>query len=599
VFTGAWVADCALDRPTMIERRSHAGGAVPSCAAAPDVDVLLDGELFDVDALAEQWDLPFSGAANPAAVALEAYQRHADGCGNVLNGRFVMIVADRRKRQIIAVRDRIGMHPLYYARGTGGRLVLSSSIPAILADRDVSAAIDPVVIAEHLLHRFIDASETHYAAVRRVPPGHVLTADHDGCTTRRYWDPGASMAWLKADELDEFDQTFERAVARCTAGRPAIFLSGGFDSVSVAAVATDLGQRHSGRKPHALSLGFPDAEGGESFVQRSVAHGLGLSQDLVEFEDAVAPRGLIPAALDLGATFPLPMLNTWAPAYQHLGRLGAARGCTAILTGTGGDEWLNVSPLLAADLIRRGRIRDVARLIGIFRRSFRHSPAAIARMVIWRCGLRPLLAAAVDAAAPRLNASRRLQLLVRSTPNWIAPDPSIRRALDERAKGALLAARPARGFYEQQMQLALDHPLVAIELEEHFELGRRLGLRMLHPYLDADLVALLYRTPPALLTQGGRTKAVVRSAVARRFPNLGFDVQRKTNATAFFRRSVCAGAGAVWNASSGLPALSELGVVDSQEISADLGAIIAGHRPHETHQIWNVLNLEGWARARM
>jgi len=40
-------------------------------------------------------------------------------------------------------------------------------------------------------------------------------------------------------------------------------------------------------------------------------------------------------------------------------------------------------------------------------------------------------------------------------------------------------------------------------------------------------------------------------------------------------------------------------VVDSAQTSSELAAIIAGERPEESHRIWNVLNLEGWARARM
>ena len=42
----------------------------------------------------------------------------------------------------------------------------------------------------------------------------------------------------------------------------------------------------------------------------------------------------------------------------------------------------------------------------------------------------------------------------------------------------------------------LDHPLVAMELEETFEQSRRLDMRILPPYWDAELVRFLYRTPP-------------------------------------------------------------------------------------------------------
>ncbi len=583
----------------MIEWRTGADRAVPAYAAAHDVELLLAGVLFDLDVVAARWNLPDDVASNPAAVALEAYRRLGESWTDVLNGRFALLLADRGRRRVLAVRDRMGWHPLYYARGPHDRLIVSPAIPALLADPDVPRTLNRVVLAEHVLHRFVDTNETHYSAVRRVPPGHVLTVAGAEPTTHRYWDPGKSVRWLKEDELGLFDQAFERAVARCLPGRPAIFLSGGFDSVSVAAVATDLTARQGRPKPHALSLDFPDPHDSEGFIQRSVANRLGLSQDFVTFDEAVSGRGLIRPSLDLGATWPLPMINLWAPAYQHLGRLGAARGCTSILTGTGGDEWLNVSPYLAADFIRAGRLRELAGLFGTFRRSFNFPMRMVAHNLLWRYGLRPVAGAAADRIAPEWYAAWRKRGAINPTPAWAAPDPAIRRAMDDRAPALLRTPRPPEGFYQQHMHGALDYPLAAMEYEEHFEFGRRLGMQMLHPYLDADLVELLYRTPPALLARGGRTKAMVRTTTARRFPELGFKAQRKTDATDFFRKVLQDEGGAAWAASKGVSALAELGVVDGPGVSAQVNELIAGARPNQTYRVWTVLNLERWVRARL
>src|SRR6185436_9241497 len=119
----------------------------------------------------------------------------------------------------------------------------------------------------------------------RVPAGHLWTFGSNSTSASRYWDPSRSMTWLTEAELELFDQTFERAVDRCLprTGRSAIFLSGGFDSVSVAAVAADLSSRRGATGPHALSLAFP-ADEPEWFIQRSVARDLHLSQDFVPFD---------------------------------------------------------------------------------------------------------------------------------------------------------------------------------------------------------------------------------------------------------------------------------------------------------------------------
>lgn len=595
----AWVAHCALDRPTIIDQRTTP--VAPGWWTAVDraTEVLFDGTIFEIDALVDQLNLPRDTANNPAAVLLEAYLRFGDRCLDRIRGHFAFVIGDHGKRRLLAARDRMGMHPLFYAR-VGADLLWSSSVDALLAQPEVPRELDRVVLGEHLLHRWVDCNETVFSAVRRVPPGHAVTVEAAGMSVKRFWDPGASMVWLRDDEAGLFDAVFERAVGRAMGqDRSAIFLSGGFDSVSVAAMAADIARHSSRPAPHALSLGFPDADCSEEFVQRSVAQSLNLSQDFVQFDDALQHRSLLQSSIELGATWPVPMLNVWAPAYQHLASIGAQRHCSAILTGTGGDEWLNVSPYLAADLIRHGQFVALARLIRTHQRSFQFTKAQILRSSLWTFGLRPLAGAAIDTMATGFWQSRRHAKLVASTPAWVAPDPNIRRAINERAGAVLLRSRPReRSFYEQHIRLALDHPLVALEYEEYFEFGRRLGLQVRHPYLDADLVALLYRTPPSLLMKGGRTKSLIRKSVATRFPALGFERQRKMDATGFFRDRLQAEGQRAWCNIGGASTLSDMGLVQRSNLEAELRNLFEGRRPRETYRIWQVLSLEAWARAR-
>jgi asparagine synthetase B (glutamine-hydrolysing) len=296
----------------------------------------------------------------------------------------------------------------------------------------------------------------------------------------------------------------------------------------------------------------------------------------------------------------VPLLNLWAPAYDRLARHGVHHGCDTILTGNGGDEWLNVTPCLSADLMRHGDLRQLAQLIGVFRRSFHSSTSDVLRSLLWTFGLRRLGASAIDRVAPISWGRHRRRRLVRSTPSWVAPDPAVRREMDARAERALPPVRPGPGgFYEYEMQLAFTHPLVAMEAEEHFEFGRRVGAEMLHPYLDADLVQLLYGMSPRSLMSGGRTKAVVRSTVARRFPDLGFERHRKVDATSFFGRAIQQEGPAAWRHSGGTPALVELGLVSPSDLAPVVNGLFAGEVPRENEVIWNVLNLEAWVRGKV
>ena len=125
------------------------------------------------------------------------------------------------------------------------------------------------------VNRWPDPHETFFKAVRRVPPGMRAVLSKGRLQFDRYWDPapvGRPLQWLTPEEASGFDDVFERAVKRCLChGQAGIFLSGGLDSISVAAVAADCARASGQSLPLALSLGFPDPECNEQERQAAVA----------------------------------------------------------------------------------------------------------------------------------------------------------------------------------------------------------------------------------------------------------------------------------------------------------------------------------------
>jgi hypothetical protein len=72
-------------------------------------------------------------------------------------------------------------------------------------------------------------------------------------------------------------------------------------------------------------------------------------------------------------------------------------------------------------------------------------------------------------------------------PDWLAPDAALRREMRER-DGRVLPATQSQGYYLGQVRTSIEHPLMTLEMEEIFETSRRMGLRLLQPLWDADLV---------------------------------------------------------------------------------------------------------------
>jgi asparagine synthase (glutamine-hydrolysing) len=575
------------------------GNQAPAIASAPTLSVLFDGALYNGPELARELDLPTTAAA--AAIVVAAWQQWGPAALDRLKGIFLLAVLDRHRESIAIARDPLGVYPGFYVLSLDA-VHVSTSVAPLLDVPGVSRAVNRLALADHLCHRWPDPEETYFEQVRRLPPANVVTVTPSGMSRRQYWDPDPvdqPTRWATDEELDQFETVLDRAVSRAMAFGPVgIFLSGGFDSISVAAFATDIARRTGQRDPVALSLAFPDPSCNEEIVQRGVAKGLGIDQILLSFDDALGGRGLIEAATELIAEWPVPMLNLWNPAYASLSARGRARGCRVILTGNGGDEWLAVSPFLAADLIKSLDVVNFVRFAATLKRSYRASRLSLWRGAVWTFGLRPLMSAAVGRIAPTWWRRSREQRLISSTPAWIAPDRTLRAQMDARAGRNLGDPNPPTGFYRRDARTALDHPLMAIELEEHFEFSRRLGVRLLHPYWDADLVDLLARIPPQVLNRGGRAKGMVRHTLARRFPGLGFERHKKVAATSFYHRILIEDGPRLWREMGGVRELERLEIVDARMLESTVHALFTGARPQQLYRLWDVLGLEAWLRAQ-
>jgi asparagine synthetase B (glutamine-hydrolysing) len=324
------------------------------------------------------------------------------------------------------------------------------------------------------------------------------------------------------------------------------------------------------------------------------------------FFEAIGGNGLLPPALELSKTLSAPLMNTWLPAYYQLALEGKQRGCTAILTGGGGDEWLGLSPLLAADLLRDFDFVSIYRLWQSMRKSLRRSSVALAWNLLWKFGAQQIVLPPahrfVKEVAPwALKLRRRVALRPAPwvPPPWLAPDGELRRLFDLRREEEHLSKQQStHSHYIQDIRPALDHAVVSWELEEMFEVYRRAGVRMFQPFWDADLVDMLYRTPPFLLIQGGRSKGLVRNSLARRFPNLGFGRQRKVEATSFYASLIYRDGRDLWQAMSGARSLGELGIVDESLLLDTIEKLLVRRQDGgAAHRVWSTLNLETWARA--
>jgi asparagine synthase (glutamine-hydrolysing) len=577
-----WFADVPRDEPGRA-RWARAWAAVQGPIAAD-----LVGRLHDRVALARELGAD-ARVTSDAALALGAYERWGAEALRKLRGAYALLVVDATADRVIASRDLMGIAPLFYA-DTGARVLLASLPQTLTHQSDVGPSINRVALADALCRRFPDPAETFFERVQRLPAGRRLVVEPGRVRVEEYWAP-ATAADRRADEdetFEAFEAVQERAVRRCLeAARPAIFLSGGLDSTSIAGVAAGLAEHGDAPRPVALSLGFSDPTADERSLQRAVAERLALPFHLLEFDEVTAREPLLVQCLALGRTLPFPLMNVFGPAYDALA--GLAPEADVILTGAGGDEWLAASPYFAADLVARGNLVGLSRFARAWRAAYAASPVV-------PYGLRPLASAAIGRFAP--NAWRRVRgrRLAAGDPVWMAPDPHLRRAQEARASAGLGLGAAGASFALADTRTTFDSTVTSMQMEEFFALGGRRDVIFLHPYFDADLVDFACRTPPDVLNADGAIKGWLRRSVGRHLAGLGVETRPKVLANRVLVRGAAQAGRSAWQGLGGVHALAELGIVDGTSAAESLlgAASLKG-----AHRLWELLNTEAWLQTQL
>ncbi len=153
------------------------------------VHVALNGEIYGFAAL--RASLERAGhrfrTASDTEVIVHAWEEYGEHCPDHLNGMFGFAVWDRRREVLFLARDRMGEKPLYYAK-VDGWFVFGSELRAVLAHPHVGRALDPEGLARYLAYDFVPNPHTIVRGVRKLPPGHALSAGDGKVRVERYWE---------------------------------------------------------------------------------------------------------------------------------------------------------------------------------------------------------------------------------------------------------------------------------------------------------------------------------------------------------------------------------------------------------------------------
>jgi asparagine synthase (glutamine-hydrolysing) len=311
------------------------GGAQPLSNEDDSVHVVFNGEIYnfvELRAELEQAGHRFKTRSD-TEVIVHGYEQWGLRCVDHFNGIFAFALWDEQARRLFLARDHLGVKPLYYTVARG-QLLFGSEIKALLAHPDCPRAVDAASLGQLFTFRYVPSPRTLFSGIRKLPPGHGMTAGDGGIEIRRHWQriPSHRADASEAQLADEYSELVASAVKlQLRSDVPVgLFLSSGVDSAALLALM----RRQSGAPIHTFTIGF---EGGERTNETDDARALARDFGADHTEMMVSPRDYEQYFDRYMWDVEEPVGNESAAAFYFVSMI-ASRRVKVVLTGQGADE---------------------------------------------------------------------------------------------------------------------------------------------------------------------------------------------------------------------------------------------------------------------
>ena len=320
----------------------------------------VNGELYDFKRLrarlmASEGERFATKSDSELAIAL--YRRDGLSFVDELRGEFAIAMFDEAREELILVRDRFGIRPLFF-HVRPGFFAWGSEVKSILAHPEVPVRLSRRAALHQMMHTMAPGTSA-FDGVHALKPGHMMTVRRKGdrleMNTRCYWDldfPRAedhedgNRPERHVDRVREelIDAVTHRLVADVPVG---CYLSGGIDSCSILGLAGGAQQA----PVKAFTIGFDNAEYDEQHIAREMAESVGADQEVIQLgADELYGESFLRTVWHAERTF----YNTLGVAKWHMSKRVRECGYKTVITGEGADELFGGYPAFKRDMFLHG-----------------------------------------------------------------------------------------------------------------------------------------------------------------------------------------------------------------------------------------------------
>lgn len=461
--------------------------------------LIADCRLDNRDEIIAELGSRFKGVAD-CDVLLAGWERWKHGLFDRVAGSFAVAIYDIGGKAVILARSPESDRPLCYRIGDGE--LRFASMPSGLVD--AAPSINLPGIARYLLEGDKAQTETFFAEISTVPPGHVLEWSTSRCQLRRWWRPAGADRTPRPDSIEEFRHLLTESVrsrVRRVTGPLGAQLSGGLDSSSVVATAAGLlqipteliaytmepapGLRHSIPRNYVVN---------EGPLASQTARLLGIRHELVSHSgslfDCLAGYARI-------SQEPNHNLINFGWSYE-IDRRAVAEGVQVLLVGEKGNASISYgTPDALFEYLRQRRFVDYLREV----RALVNSGASRWRGAIFY-SIRELLPKWLGNLGAGWTPKTPFHCFLR--PEWLAPSREL----------TIGSNYTTEGLRQDQFEMYANNDL---GVHKKANLARH-GIDERDPSADRRLIEFALKLPIEEFLKDGTTRRLARRAFAGRLP---------------------------------------------------------------------------------
>jgi len=257
------------------------GGAQPMASPCGRWVMAFNGEIYNYRRLRAELEAAgerFTSGSDTEVLLRIVMRRGVDGL-QALIGMFAFALWDRERREMLLVRDRLGVKPLVWAPLPDGGIAFASEIHALRVHPGIDLALDREALSEYLACLYVPAPRTLHRGIRKLAPGHWLRWRDGEITSGQWWAPQyrgermLSPAQAAEEILPILDDAVRlRMIADVEVG---CFLSGGIDSSVIAALMARACAEAGAPPPRTFTMTFDEPAYDERVAAAAVARHVG------------------------------------------------------------------------------------------------------------------------------------------------------------------------------------------------------------------------------------------------------------------------------------------------------------------------------------